>query len=341
MTNQPIRNMEQFAAMCGVSRPTVSKYFHDPSSVRVSIRARIEAALELTDYRPNIFAVNQNRQLTKYVGIVVPYLSDPVFGEMARLLERRCVDAGFSPILLSSHGVTDYERNALDSLRALKPAGALLAPLGRRSDLSALKKFSEAVPTVLFDSFVDGVGEAFIGHDNPQSTLLICDYLCRTGEPPVFFEMKNPINPNAYRRRQSYCDAMQALGHEPRLIQAEGEGWDFERIGYSEGRRVIASDALLSNTVLCSNDRLAIGFIAAAFEEKCSVGRGSDCTLRVAGHDNHPFARYTSPPLTTVSHDYTQIAERSVETLFTLVETGEVERQVRRFKGQLVMRESA
>ena len=67
--------MEEFAAVSGISRPTVSKYFHDRESVRASTRSRIEAALERYDYRPNIYAMNQNRKLTKSVGIVVPFLA--------------------------------------------------------------------------------------------------------------------------------------------------------------------------------------------------------------------------------------------------------------------------
>ncbi len=77
-----IKNMEEFAALSGISRPTVSKYFHDPDSVRPTTRARIEEALERFDYRPNIYAVNQNRKLTKNIGIVVPYLADPFFAEI-------------------------------------------------------------------------------------------------------------------------------------------------------------------------------------------------------------------------------------------------------------------
>ena len=41
-----IRNMEEFAALSGISRPTVSKYFNDPDSVRKSTRSRIEEAVE-------------------------------------------------------------------------------------------------------------------------------------------------------------------------------------------------------------------------------------------------------------------------------------------------------
>ncbi len=80
------------------------KYFHDPDSVKASTRKRIEDALEQYDFRPNIYVINQNRRLTKNIGIVVPYLADPFFAEIARKIENPVIDAGFRPILLSSHG---------------------------------------------------------------------------------------------------------------------------------------------------------------------------------------------------------------------------------------------
>ncbi|MEM6986765.1 MAG: LacI family DNA-binding transcriptional regulator, partial [Pseudomonadota bacterium] len=86
MSRAKIRNMEEFAAAVGISRPTVSKYFNDPSSVRDSTRIRIEAALKRFEYRPNIYAINQNRRHTKNIGIVVPYLADPCFAEMVRVI---------------------------------------------------------------------------------------------------------------------------------------------------------------------------------------------------------------------------------------------------------------
>ena len=83
--------MDEFASLSGISRPTISKYFNDPNSVKPSTRDRIETALREYDYRPNIYAMNQNRRLTKNIGIVVPYLADPFFAEIARVIERRCI----------------------------------------------------------------------------------------------------------------------------------------------------------------------------------------------------------------------------------------------------------
>ena len=341
MDDVKINTMEEFASASGISRPTVSKYFNDPTSVRRSTRERIELALERYDYRPNIFAINQNRKLTKNIGIIVPYLADPFFAEIARMIERRCIDAGYWPILFSSHGQSDLELNALKTLQSLKPAGALIAPLGAASDLDAIGEFADRVPTIIFDSNQD-VGQTFVGSNNFQSIGLIVDYLCRTGEPPCFFEMP-PVNPNANKRRRAYTEAMERLGHRPEIVRVEGQGWDFENIGFTEGKRLISERRLPSDTVLCSNDRIAIGLLAAAFDKGLRVGRGPGCAMRIAGHDDHPWSRFTCPPLTTVSQDYSAIVDCSVEKLFELFETGEREgpREVTLFEGRLVLRASA
>ena len=336
-----IRTMEDLAAVCGVSRPTLSKYFNDPTSVRVKTRQRIENAVREHEYRPNIFAINLNRKATKSVGIVVPYLSDPFFAELVRRLESRCIEAGYRPVLYSANGERELENSALESLRSLKPTGALIAALGEASDLENLHKFAEDVPTVLFDSMLD-IGKAFVGSDNDHSIGLIVEYLCRTGEPPCFFEMP-PVNPNATDRRLAYIHKMESLGFEPKVVRAHIGGWDFEKIGLEEGRRLIDNHRLPSRTILCSNDRIAIGLLAAAYEKGLRVGSGPGCALRIAGHDDHPWARFTCPPLTTVAQDYDAIAEHSVQTLFNVVEAGISAHagEHLRLQGRLIMRSSA
>lgn len=343
MGHKKIRNMEEFAAVSGISRPTLSKYFNDPDSVRRSTRERIELALTQYDYRPNVYAVNQNRRKTRNIGVVVPNLADPFFSEIGREVELACIAAGYSPILLSSHGSPAQERDNLESLRSLKPAGVLLAPFGRMSDLADIESFNKQVPVVLFDANVEGTCEAFVGTDNFQSIDLMVEYLCRSGEPPCFFEMKAPTNPNANKRRQAYLESMQRHGFTPHIFQADGDGWDFEQIGSTEGGRFISENAFKTNTVLCSNDRLAIGMLAAACRLGKRVGHRPGCELRIAGHDDHPFSRFTCPSMTTIAQDYSAIANRAASTLFQILETDErpSEREETLFRGSLVMRDSA
>lgn len=343
MSQTKIRNMEEFAMLSGISRPTVSKYFNDPDSVRASTRAKIEAALKKHDYQPNVFAINQNRRTTKNIGVVVPNLADPFFSEIGRRVELACMDAGYNPILLSSHGSPKRERDNLHSLRSLKPAGVLLAPFGRLSDEEALRAFNDDFPLVLFDADLKGVGQAFVGTDHSQSVGLMVEYLCRSGEAPCFFEMRTPSNPNANKHRQAYIESMKHHNEEPQIFQAEGEGWNFEEIGRDEGTRFLSEKAFTTDTILCSNDRLAIGLLSAAYNLGLRVGHGPGCDLRIAGHDDHPFSRFTCPPLTTIAQDYDAIANRAVGALFGMLEHKErrSERTETIFDGQLVMRDSA
>ncbi|ETX16666.1 LacI family transcriptional regulator [Roseivivax halodurans JCM 10272] len=343
MRQDRVRTMEEFASLSGISRPTLSKYFNDPGSVRASTRARIEAALERYDYTPNVYAINQNRALTRNIGIIVPYLADPFFAEVARNLEPLCAQAGYNPILLSSHGDRDREIQNLEGLRAIRPAGVLLAPLGRRSRRDDVAAFCEEVPTVLFDCDIEGVGDAYYGNDNGKSIALMVDYLCRTGEPPAFFEMRDAPNPNANKRRTAYDEAMRSHGHEPMIVSVEGTGWAFEEIACRAAAPMMCKGQLPSNTVLCSNDRLAIGFLAAAYENGLRVGIGHGHALRVAGHDDHPYARFTCPSLTTVAQSYDAIAGQSIDCLLSIIDTGErpEEKRAIHFEGGLVMRKSA
>jgi DNA-binding LacI/PurR family transcriptional regulator len=223
----------------------------------------------------------------------------------------------------------------------MKPAGVLLAPLGRASDRQSLEKFCDDVPTLIFDSRVEEFGIAFVGSDNYQFTSHITDYLCRTGEPPCFFEMKTPANPNAHRRRQSYLNAMAEFGHTPQVISIDGEGWAFEEIGRLGGHKALSSKQFSTNTILCSNDRLAIGLLTACYEQGVKVGRGPDATIRVAGQDGHPHSRYTCPPLTTISHDYDAVSMHAAEALFSAID-GHVEPwKSTRLEGKLILRDSA
>ena len=338
-----IKNMDEFALASGVSRPTLSKYFHDPKSVRKSTREKIESALELYDYRPNLYAMNQNRKLTKTIGIVVPHLADPFFTEMARTLELRCMEAGFSPSLYSAYGDPEQEINILDSLRSLKPAGVLFAPLGESSNRSQIEKFCKQVPTVLFDSDIEGLGEAFIGSDNDSFISQSVEYLVRTGAPPLFFEMETPANPNAQRRHDAFIRSMEQLSLEPEIVQIPGTGWNFEEIGLRGAHDLLSGPDLPEKSILCSNDRLALGFLAAAFQLNLTVGRLPSHHLRVASNDDHPYSKYACPSLTTVAHDYHAVATLTLQTLIDRINNGQSlgERKETRFQARLVLRDSA
>lgn len=339
------KSMEEFAKACGVSRPTLSKYFDDPMRVKEVTRKRIEAALKKTNFEPNLFARHLNRKRTKNIGILVPTMSDPFYAQVVALIELELRDRGFWPVQLSSHTRQDLEEEAARTLLSLKVAGAIVAPLGAGGPRrSPLERLIEAIPVVCFDNPA-GVPLPFVGSNNAQSMTAMVQYLCRSGEPPVFFAAPAMTENNA-ERQASYVAAMMHEGHAPLVIACDsGPSWDFERLGCEQMKRTLATGGLPGKTILCSNDRFAFGAMAALYAAGLRIGRDASCDVRIAGHDDHPLSRYACPSLTTMAQNAAEIASTSVQLLLKgmndEVANGRVAATKIILETSLVMRDSA
>lgn len=336
--------MDEFAKVSGISRPTLSKYFSDPASVKTATRNKIEKALKEHDFRPNIYAMNMNRNKTRNIGIVVPVISDPYYAEMIEQLEMHCIEAGYRAIVIGTYGRPELEEQAIETLLSLKVTGALIAPIGLKSDVRQFEKLKRMMPLVIFDAPL-GDMRPFVGSDNHQSASLLTEYLCRSGTPPIFLSMP-PVNENALGRRNGYIRAMESLGLEPHLLDYAVSTWDFERVGFEQMTTLIHTGNHAGKTVFCSSDRLAYGAMAAAFQKGLKVGREADCDIRIAGHDDHPLSQYMNPSLTTVVQDYKSIAASSFEILIREIdrnpsEAGNLREDVVLFDTTLRMRASA
>lgn len=312
---KPIRTMEDFSELVGLSRPTVSKYFNDPSSVRRKTRDLIEDALKKSGFRPNMFAVNLNRRRSNIIGVIIPNSTDPFYMALTRRIELIANEAGFLAFVLSSDGKAGMEDEAIKTFKSLNVAGAIIAPLGIESHHATLQQLGQSIPLVYVDSPLDETS-AFVGTNNRQSFSLIVDYLCRSGEPPCYFGMPD-VNTNAATRRLAYIEAMEQFRLTPELVGLSPvASWDFERFGFEEANRILASTSgFPCRTILCANDRVAFGVISAAYQKGLRVGHGADCDLRVAGHDDHPLSRYACPPITTVAQNYNEIGKLAIELL--------------------------
>lgn len=315
MVTKTIRTMEDFSEFVGLSRPTVSKYFNDPTSVRRKTRETIEQALKKSGFRPNLFAVNLNRRRSNILGIIIPNSVDPFYMALTRRIELIANEAGFLAFVLSSDGRAEMEDRAIKTLKSMNVAGAIIAPLGIESHHSTLDELGRSVPLIYVDSPLDETS-SFVGTNNQQSFGLIVDYLCRSGEPPCYFGMP-VVNTNALTRERAYVEAMEQFRMTPEIVPlSDIKTWDFERFGFEEATRLLTSTpGLPSRTILCANDRVAFGVISAAYQQGLKVGHGQSFDLRVAGHDDHPLSRYACPPITTVAQNYNEIGRLAIELL--------------------------
>ncbi|MCP1199928.1 LacI family DNA-binding transcriptional regulator [Notoacmeibacter sp. MSK16QG-6] len=345
MKKQKIDTMKELSVAIGVSRPTLSRYFQDPSSVRRSTAARIQRELEKIEYVPNFFATRMNRKTTGLIGVVIPYLNDLFFTKLLQAIEIAAMDAGFTVIMQCSHFDPAIEARAAETFMSMSVDGALVVPLGNQSDLRAYERLKERLPFVLVDSRPATMPDVdFVGSDHLQSTSLITEYLCRVGEPPVFLAMPR-VNFNAMEREHAYIDCMRKLGHEPEIIGTEliEDFWYFEEHGEAVMNAAFGGGELTERSILCVNDRVAIGALRAAFRHGLVPGRGAKGGLRIAGHDDYPLCPFTAPSLTTVAQNVDEIGEAAVSRLVKKM-SGNVEPdqpEIQLFNGALKLRESA
>ena len=314
MSVPKIKNMAEFAEISGLSRPTISKYFMDPDSVRKTTRDKIEQALRKYDYRPNLFAVNLNKKKSNIIGVIVPDIADPFYASLVRNIGAQLAANGYLAVVLGSGGDPRMEAHSIDTLLSLRASAAVVAPLGLNSDLGLIESLGARIPIVYLDSRLD-TDVPFIGTDNFQSMGLITDYLCRTGERPTYVEVPD-TNHNAVERRLAYLQTMARNGLSPEVITlGQAPTWRFEEKGFTEASRIFAGSGFPTRTLLCVNDRLASGVMAAAFQGGLKIGRDAGSDLRIAGHDDQPLSRYTCPPLTTVAQDIDRMSTVCVEAV--------------------------
>ncbi len=332
-----IRTMEEFSTASGISRPTLSRFFNDPRSVRKTSRLKIEEAMERFGYRPNLFAVNFNRRNSKTLGIIVPSLMDPFYAALVERIESQASMAGYWTVIQNSQGDPDREAEAVATLVSTKSAGAVVVPLGAATRKDLYRQMGREMPLVFLDARVDAEG-AFVGTDNHVSMGLMVDYLLRSGSPPSYFDMP-AVNQNASERREAYEASMLRSGAQPVIFDVPSLDWDFERLAFDEATRLFKADAPVGGTILCANDRVAFGVMAAACQIGRSVGRLAD--LRVAGHDDHPLSQYACPSLTTVAQDVDRLATVSLERLMQGISDGANKDSADRLEARLIMRNSA
>ena len=317
---QKIGTMKELSVAIGISRPTLSRYFQDPSTVRPTTAQKIRQRLEEVDYVYNFIATRQNRKSSGLIGVIIPHYKDLFFASLLEAIEAVAREAGYTVITQSSDGDAQGEIQAIGRLRSMNADGAIIAPLGLGSSTEAFRMAREDFPIVFVDSRpIENIqGSDFVGTDNAQSIASIVEYLCRTGEPPIFLGMPR-LNSNAIEREESYAAKMRELGFEPQHIAEEdmvSASWDFEAYGFGIMDLNFSRQKYISETILCANDRIAIGAIRAAnkhglFARKIERSNG----LRIAGHDNHPLSEYMFPPITTVGQDIGGIGEDAVRLL--------------------------
>ena len=126
------------------------------------------------------------------------------------------------------------------------------------------------------------------------------------------------MNSNAVESMNAYKPKMIELGNKPQFVEADSvcQSWQFEAYGHSVMDVHFRTQNHLSDAIISSNDRIAIGVIRAAIKYGLfNHNRDHTDGLHIAGHDNHPLSQYMFPAITIAGQDLEGIGRDALRLL--------------------------
>jgi LacI family transcriptional regulator len=125
------------ATLAGVSPATVSRVFNGTSVTPAKANAVREAAKQLR-FTPSRTARTLRKQNSEVIALVIPDIENPFFTSLARGVEDRALEAGYSVVLCNSDEDVAKELRYLEIANSENMAGVILAPASDHSDLRVL-----------------------------------------------------------------------------------------------------------------------------------------------------------------------------------------------------------
>jgi LacI family transcriptional regulator len=287
--------LKHVAKAVGVNVSTVSRALDPLSTHNVSpeLTEKIRAASRKLGYKPNAAAYTLKTNRTRTIGVVVPDLSDPVFPPIIRGIEDGLGLHDYVSIVANTDNDARREERVLETLNSRGVDAFILATTKRRDAL--ISRLTEGKPVVTIIRQVDDARFSSVVHDEDEGIRRLLTHLASLGHQEIA-HIAGPqdvstgfMRYSAFERYRKLLDVSQ--GENLVVFARTFSGEEGERCAeelLAAGRRFTA--------VVCANDQLAIGAIAA-FQR-----RGLSCPedISVTGFNDIPLVDRLQPPLTTV-----------------------------------------
>jgi len=288
--------LKDVARAAGVHLSTVSRALNPRTQhlLTPKVVQQIKTISRDLDYRPNAAAHSLRTNRTRTIGIVVPDITNPVFPPIIRGIEDSLAKRGYLAILANTDGHIDQEAEVADLLRARGVDGLVLASV-EREDKAVSRLAAEGLPIVTVNRRVDDLAISSVVNDEDAGIRDVLRHLASLNHRSV----ANIAGPQAlstgverYQAFETHRRAL-SLDSDPRLVAFSA--------AFNEEEGFVRTEELLRQrdgftAIVCANDRLAIGAIAALRHN------GLDCPrdVSISGYNDMPLVDRLSPPLTTV-----------------------------------------
>ncbi|HEX6424479.1 MAG TPA: LacI family DNA-binding transcriptional regulator [Acidimicrobiales bacterium] len=281
------------AARAGVGAGTVSRVLNDSPRVSESTRARVLAAIEVLDYRPNPLARGLSRGRCQTVGVVVPFFTHASAVERVRGVVS-ALDASDYDLVLFNVESPLHRDEHLATLTSRDRADGLLI-LSLPTPPASLDRLARAgVPVVLLDT--RGEGFPAVVTDDVEGGRLATRHLVDLGHERIAFIGDDPDNPLGFIAGTSREEGYRQTMAESDLPVPEGyvlHGPHVRTVARGLAEQLLARPDR-PTAVFASSDSQALGVLEAVR----AAGLDVPGDLSVVGFDDVEVSSYAG--LTTV-----------------------------------------
>lgn len=333
--------IKDIAAKCGVGVSTVSRAINNHPDINPKTKELILQTIAEYNYVPNNSARNLKRTASRTIAILVKGITNPLFANLIRVLEKEIHLNRYSFFLQNVDELQNEVDVALELIKEKRLMGIVF--LGGFFSHSEEKLKQIRVPFVLstvgiMNPMDHGIWSCFSVDDEKES-YKITDYLCKLGHQKI--AILGALEYDASIGRQRLAGYKKALtdNHLPvdeqliRYMKEDIPSYSMQN-GYEVMKELLAEDREFT-AVYAISDLQAIGACKAIFEN----GRSIPGDYSVAGFDGLADTYFYEPSITTLKQPVEEIAEASIQALFRMIITKErVPGKV--FEGELLKRES-
>lgn len=300
--------VKDVAAHAGVSPKTVSNVVNGVVFVTPATRERVETAIAQLGYVPNLSARGLRNGRSGVIALAMPDLGTPYSAEMSHYFVEVAHEQGWGVQVEETAAKPGRALTLVSRARAHLVDGVILNPVTLQEseiggDLPALVMIGEVEQQLTDQVWVDSVAAAremtthLIGLGHRRIAVVGC--------PGPSFETAT-----AMLRLRGYHEALESAGI---AIDTTLE------ISCSEWTPRAAAEAVADflrvnpppEAIFCFTDSMALGAMSALW----SAGVLVPDEVAVAGFDDIADGQFATPPLTTVSFDKREFAERTLALL--------------------------
>jgi DNA-binding LacI/PurR family transcriptional regulator len=252
---------------------------------------------------------------SRMIGLILPDITNPHFANVARVVESACLDAGYMAAIYSTSEDFDRERQILKMMRAQRVAGLIIIPTRSDPEQGAQLRAEIHVPTVLLDSFVEGLPFDVIKLDNVLAGRMATEHLIGMGHRRIGVTTGRDNIRTGEDRLAGYFQALAAhdIAPDPNLLMSGR--FDRDTAYRSTLEHMRGPDR--PTAIFALSNMMMLGVLNALAD----MGLKVPSAVSVASIDDFDFANILNPPPTVVAAPIGEMAQRAIDTLLDEIET--------------------